>query len=271
LYGFCCLRLAINPTLKIREEEVLLQAMTRSIFHDSSMSVELRKYAAGYTMAPHKHDYLTISLLMQGNLVEDCETGRMLPSTGFLSVKPPDVMHSDVFVNDCTFLSLKIYDFKYYSLFFNEWQWVRPGIAIKHLVNIIGQTDKREAFGRLACYLSAAEADNAGGNPPPWLTQVHKTICEHYTEKLRISDIAKEAGKHPFYVARAFKKFYGTDIITYKRTLRIHHAFSDALDKKESLTGLACEYEFADQSHFCREFKKVTALSPQKAISLFNV
>lgn len=219
----------------------------------------------------HHHDYLSISLLMKGDLVEDSEKGNILPHTGSLSIKPAGVRHRDVFVDECTFLSLKIYDPKYYALHFKEWHWVKPGAGMKHMVQIIQDSNKKGRIKELGTFLAHSHEQATATAIPPWLGKVHEFVCTHYQENFQIQELAREVGKHPFHVARSFEKHYGIDILTYKKNIRLHHAFCTALDTGDKLTGLAYEYGFADQSHFCRDFKKLTSLSPKKALKLFKV
>lgn len=243
---------------------------TREIFTDKSLSISLNKYPPGFAMPFHHHDFLSISLLMKGDLVEDSENGKIIPSTGSLSIKPEGVSHRDVFVDECTFLSLKIFDAAYFGLQLKEWTWLPPGAAMKHLMHIISSSDKRASLNAFGTFLGKAQELAPDLMIPPWLRRVHEIVSVHYRENFQIQELAREVKKHPFYVARSFEKYYGTDILTFKKNLRLHHAFCSALETGDKLTGLAYDYGFADQSHFCRDFKKLTALSPKQALKLLR-
>lgn len=244
--------------------------ITQEIYADKSFGISLNKYAQGFAMPYHRHDFLSISLLMKGNLIEDSENGHIIPSAGSLSIKPEGVSHRDVFVDECTFLSLKIFDAAYFGLQLKEWTWLPPGAAMKHLIQIISSSNKKASIKDFGAFLGKAQEPAPDLVIPPWLQKVHGIICAHYQENFQIQELAREVGKHPFYVARSFEKYYGTDVLTFRKNLRLHHAFCTALETGEKLTGLAYDYGFADQSHFCREFKKLTALSPKQALKLFK-
>lgn len=248
-----------------------MTVITQEIYTDASLSISLNKYPTGFAMPFHHHDYLSISLLMKGDLVEDSENGNILPQTGALSIKPEGIRHRDVFVDDCTFLSLKIYDAKYYGFQLKEWNWVPPGASMKHMMQVIQASNKKASLKDLGSFLANTQAQPKANTAPPWLCKVHEFVCTHYQENFQIQELAREVGKHPFYVARSFEKHYGTDILSFKKNIRLHHAFCTALDTGGKLTGLAYDYGFADQSHFCRDFKKLTSLSPKQALKLFKV
>ncbi|MDJ1484296.1 AraC family transcriptional regulator [Cytophagaceae bacterium YF14B1] len=253
-------------------QDVMPEKLTGSVLYsDSSFAIELRKYPKGYSMPAHTHDYLTISLLLHGNLVEDSDNGSVQPYSGFLSIKPQNVLHSDVFVNDCIFLSLKVFDPCYYHLNFRDWRWLFPSGFISYLIPIIHGHDKKQSIHTMKDFLYKME--QAERLPiPQWLLQVHTIVCVHYRESFQIKDIAREVGKHPFYLGRTFERFYGSDIISYRQNLRLHHALSDAvIHPDKTFAEIAYEHGFSDQSHFTREVKKVLAISPKKAKSFLKV
>jgi AraC-like DNA-binding protein/quercetin dioxygenase-like cupin family protein len=245
-----------------------MKAMKKTIFQDAALQIDLVHYKQGYLMPPHQHDFLSLSLLMKGNLVEDSDGLNILPQTGSLSIKPEGILHSDVFIENCTFLSLKIFDAKYFSLNLDQWQWIAPGLSTREFLAVLKASEKRTAIRSLGAFLQNQNKKAPTPQAPKWLIEAHRIVCQHYKENLRIQEIAKEVGKHPFHLARSFEQYYGLNINAYKKNIRLHHALSDAVSNGQKLTELAYEYGFADQSHFCRDFKKLTSLSPKKALKL---
>lgn len=256
----------------LKNDEACVDMTSNVYYQDSSITLEKKSYVKGYVMPWHKHDFLSISLMVEGELVEKCHGDTLIPQTGFLSIKPEKVVHQDIFVTECTFLSLKVHDVNYYSMGLDQWKWIRPSTAIKHFINIIQQRNKREAIKDFAYFLNEACKKNCKQEiVPQWLKHVHKVVTEHYNENWQIQELARDVNKHPFYVARLFKHYYGIDILAYKNNLKLHHALSDVLNRNGNLTTLAHQHGFSDQSHFCREFKKATAVTAKKATALFQV
>lgn len=67
---------------------------------------------------------------------------------------------------------------------------------------------------------------------------------------------------NPVYLARAFRKRYGCLPAEYVRRLRVEAA-SEALARSgRPLAQVALEAGFTDQSHFSRQFRRLTGMSP---------
>jgi len=99
--------------------------------------------------------------------------------------------------------------------------------------------------------------------PLPWLLRSRDSIHDRFREQsLRVSTLAVEAGVHPVYFARAFRRQYGFTPGEYVRRLRQEFAVSKVLDSAESLAAIALESGFADQSHMHRSFRRRLGLSP---------
>lgn len=95
-------------------------------------------------------------------------------------------------------------------------------------------------------------------------TEMHRLITK-YGGALRINDVSDYVGYSTRYVNRVFTESFGLSPKTYSLILRFQHILQQMLrDEAVSLTDLASDQGYADQSHFFREFKKFTALAPSK-------
>jgi len=103
------------------------------------------------------------------------------------------------------------------------------------------------------------------GPAPLWLRRVRDSIDDRYRERaLRIGDLADVAGVDAAHLARAFRAHYGTTAGTYLREVRVQRA-ADALARSSaSLSRIALDSGFADQSHFTRVFSAVQGLTPRR-------
>ncbi len=98
--------------------------------------------------------------------------------------------------------------------------------------------------------------------PPRWLTRVKDRLHAEFCERLRMRDLAREAGVHPVHLARAFRKFEKRTPGEYQQHLQIRAA-CELLGKPEwPLADIAAECGFADQSHFTRTFRRMAATTP---------
>jgi hypothetical protein len=67
-------------------------------------------------MPEHSHDFLSISLMLNGFLREDSEVGKTFGHGNLISIKPPNLKHSDIFTDSSTFISLQILDPNWFGL-----------------------------------------------------------------------------------------------------------------------------------------------------------
>jgi len=98
--------------------------------------------------------------------------------------------------------------------------------------------------------------------PPRWLQRVKDRLHAEFCGRLRMRDLAHEAGVHPVHLARAFRKFEKRTPGEYQQHLQIRAA-CELLGKPEwPLAEIAAECGFADQSHFTRTFRRMAATTP---------
>jgi AraC family transcriptional regulator len=97
---------------------------------------------------------------------------------------------------------------------------------------------------------------------PFWLVRTEKLIHEHYTERLSVNELADRVHVHPVHLAAEFRKHNRCNIGDYIRDLRIRKACQQLLSSHKSLSEVALEVGFYDQSHFSRTFKQAMGISP---------
>jgi AraC family transcriptional regulator len=102
------------------------------------------------------------------------------------------------------------------------------------------------------------------GSPPPWLKRVRELLQDRFAENLTLEAIAAEAGVHPVHLARVFRQYYTCTLGDYVRQLRVEFATCELITTQVPLAALACAVGFADQSHFCRTFKRHTGTTPAR-------
>jgi len=241
----------------------------KTYFEDGSIKIKKSHYS-GFrnTMQPHHHDYLSISLLLSGSLIEHTTTGTTIAKPGSLLIKPHALIHSDIFTEKCTILSLNIFDWKYYDLDCKNWEIIHQNNTLKHFINLISNKNRQENIHDIKKYLTPKYTTYS---VPIWLKKIKEIIDFHFLETLQVSRLAKEAKVHPAYLGKVFKIHFGTDIKSYQKQLKIHYAISKITNNKSNLTQIAYDAGFSDQSHFSRELKKLTDFTPKTIANLLNV
>ena len=98
----------------------------------------------------------------------------------------------------------------------------------------------------------------------PRIQAVLDFMDRHYTDDLRLADLARRACLHPQYLCRVFKRRLGMSLIDYLTRLRIRRA-SELLDQTtDPVTEICYRSGFRDLSHFIRTFRKITGNSPRE-------
>jgi AraC family transcriptional regulator len=113
----------------------------------------------------------------------------------------------------------------------------------------------------LAALMARKDRDD-GPSPPGWLAGVVDRMRDEYARELRLDDLARTAGVHPSYLARAFRRFYGRTVGEHLRSLRVRGAHRDLLESDVPLSRVAVRNGFCDQSHLTRVLKRETGLTP---------
>lgn len=241
----------------------------KTYFEDGSIKIAKSHYSEfKNNMQPHNHDYLSISLLLSGSLIEHTTVGTTIAKPGSLLVKPQKLIHSNIFTENCTIISLNIYDWEYYNLDFESWKIIQQNNTLKNFINLINNNNKKENIYQIKEYLTSKSIELI---TPHWLKKIKEIIDLHFLETLQVSRLAKEAKVHPAYLGKAFKIHFGTDIKSYQKQLKIHYAISKITNRKSNLTQIAYDSGFSDQSHFSREVKKTTNFTPKTIVNLLNV
>jgi AraC family transcriptional regulator len=114
-----------------------------------------------------------------------------------------------------------------------------------------------ELLGVVACPLQARSKD-----APAWLRRVVDKLRTDFCERLSLDELSNEAGVHPVHLSRVFRRCTREGIGEYVHRLRVRAACEQMLKPDTTLTDVALEKGFADQSHFTRVFHRVTGMSP---------
>lgn len=95
-----------------------------------------------------------------------------------------------------------------------------------------------------------------------WLSNIRKVIEDQYLNEFRLSELAALAGVHRVHLVREFRKHYGATIGQYIRKLRVDHACQLLGQTNLPLREISSRCRFADQSHFTKQFRKLSGLTP---------
>jgi AraC family transcriptional regulator len=97
--------------------------------------------------------------------------------------------------------------------------------------------------------------------PSRWRIMREK-LHDDFREPLRVKHLAGAAGVHPVHAARIFRRFSGRTPGEYLQQLRVQAACRMIAENKDSLSDVAFQSGFSDQSHMNRTFKRFVGATP---------
>jgi AraC-like DNA-binding protein len=89
-------------------------------------------------------------------------------------------------------------------------------------------------------------------------------VTEHYAETIEVADLAAHAGLSVSQLQREFSKHFGITPTNYIREVRIGMARHLLETSDLSVSQIALDCGFYDQSHFNHHFKTLTGLTPRR-------
>lgn len=99
-------------------------------------------------------------------------------------------------------------------------------------------------------------------NPPPWLQRAQEMIADLSDEDFGIADIADAIGVHRVYLARQYLRHLGCTPGDDLRRRRVERATQLMMTSDQTLTDIALNCGFCDQSHLNRAFMQQWGLTP---------
>lgn len=111
-------------------------------------------------------------------------------------------------------------------------------------------------------------ARRAEKKEPAWIDVVRQLMRDRWNEPLSLADLSAAAGVHPVTVSKFFPKYFACTFGEHMRRLKIEKSLRLIKDSQRSLTEIAHECGFYDQSHFTRTFRGQTGLAPNSYAKL---
>ncbi len=96
---------------------------------------------------------------------------------------------------------------------------------------------------------------------PSWIDDL-KELLHHDPLDLSLNYLSDQLGVHPVHISRAVPKYLSTTLGQYIRLYKLKKAIPLLFDSSKSLTEIAHEVGFSDQSHFNRVFKSYFSMNP---------
>jgi AraC family transcriptional regulator of arabinose operon len=122
----------------------------------------------------------------------------------------------------------------------------------------------RNLFENFVCALGRHAFQKSERLAPPSLLAVRAYVEQHFTERLRLSHLAKRAGWSEPHLCTEFRRFFGLPVIQYVLQLRMNQAAYLLRDHNRRIGEIALTLGYPDLYTFSKMFKHYTGVSPKK-------
>ncbi len=95
------------------------------------------------------------------------------------------------------------------------------------------------------------------------MQKVHNYVLQHYSQGIKLGDVASLAGMTEAAFCRYFKARANKTFVDFVNEIRIGHACKLLLEEKATISQIAFDSGFDSLSNFNRNFRKYTSVTPR--------
>ena len=216
------------------------------------------RHAPDNCLALHRHDEGYIALVLDGGYEEASVDGRFICGASTIVWHPPHHQHENYFYRaGATVMNLAAPE-----------DSALPGhYCLTHDAPVRAIAALAEKNPAAASYAALNALNNANAKPeaaPRWLQLMAEALRRETASGVSslISAHARRFDVTPEHAARGFKAYFGVTPAAYRREHRVRLAAS-LINKGVSFADIAYRCGYSDQSHFSKEFKKITGAAPR--------
>jgi AraC family transcriptional regulator len=233
----------------------------------SDPSLSLVRYPPGMLLNDHSHARGSVSIVLGGTLEERVGGVEMRGGAGDVVVKPPGIVHRNRFGSAGAVL-ISIADIPAALFRGPGWRWFEaPKLARRAAQGAVAMRRgdphgvAEDTIWEVLAAAGAVEPPPAETAAPFWLSRVRDEVAEA-AHRPSVTLLARRAGVHPVYLTRLFRKRYGRSISGFVRKLRAERAADLLAQSDLTVSAIAAQLDFSDQSHLCRTFRAEIGIAP---------
>lgn len=236
-------------------------------------------YPPGLRQPRHSHDAASVTVLLAGDIRETTRAGEATGAALSVVVKPAGVEHTDE-VGPRGARTLQVAFFPEVAkelaeeagapgTVLDRWRWLHGAPASGPLLGL-ARALRSDAAGAemedrvLEAVAALGDSGPTGSAAPGWMLRVKEALDDEPEAEAGVRELARRVGAHPVSVSRAFRRHYGVTITEYRRRQRVRRAAARITASSVSLSRIAHGTGHADHPHFCREFRRLTGLTPSQ-------
>jgi AraC family transcriptional regulator len=99
---------------------------------------------------------------------------------------------------------------------------------------------------------------------PVWSRNIITVLNDHWDQTLSLAALSAKVNIHPVTLSKYFSRYFRCTLGDYARKIKIDKALNLIRSQKLSLTEIAYQCGFFDQSHFTKTFHHFTGMLPKQ-------
>lgn len=242
--------------------------ITTASLRTENFNISLTNHSANSKIASHAHNKPYLCLLASGTYKEESNTTDII-EPGEVLYRVANYEHSNRFLSTgglC--LNVEFNDYEQF-ITLNEIQLPskvskqKGVLELYKLIYGLKQGLPNDIIN-IYCYESMIASIHVfnGTGDNHWVKKVKELINDNPLESISLDKLSLEFSLHPNYIVRKFKEITGFKLSEYLTRTRLEHSLKQLLTNKESITSIALDTGFYDQSHYNKSFKKLIDTSP---------
>ena len=134
---------------------------------------------------------------------------------------------------------------------------------LRKVVLLESEARLRRLLRRAIAATGERRATDASPGSSGIVERMTRFVASHYSETLRIADIAGQVGLHPNYAAALFRRTCGVGLLDYIKEYRIYHAQRLLATTDQKILKVAIGAGFGSASRFYCAFQKTCGTTPR--------
>lgn len=251
-------------------------AVKKILLSTPALAVAVCRYAPGERHARHTDRHSRISLLLSGGYREEADAGSIRMAPGDVLLKSARAYHEDAFGDEgAELVALEYLEDDPFDVHADPDLWRRrdDAFALRHTTAILEAAIAGDHATVVAAgddLLSACGDEmSARRQAPRWLERLKQELEAHTLASVCVATHARESGAHPAHASRLFRRCYGASITDYAQTQSVRRALRALALPQRSLSDIALDAGFYDQSHMTRVFRRLTGRAPGAHRAMF--
>ncbi len=256
----------------------------RSFPHLDNLEV-LHASNVTHNYPPHIHQEYSVAIVLRGVETVSCRYTSYTARAGEILIIPPEEVHSNTSLkSEYKAIKVPVATLRRIAAGFQDIGQkpisfslgVRDELLFRSFKNLHRQLEQLatplEQESAFAASITLLLKRQLGKTETPLsdikkerrcVRQVREYLKSHYAENVTLSDLTAVTKLSPFYLLRAFHNSAGFPPHEYQTQLRIAHARKLIRDGVP-LSQAALDTGFFDQSHLCRNFKRIVGVTPRQ-------